>query len=231
MSHHVQHSLLCHCLLLYLCLNICLLRSFQGLSGKLTRDTQDCEHTRDVLLGVASVPMLPLVATHKGHSQSHTQSLLLVTSDSNVVMLTGIAGWFPVYSRGHHHPSSLPSSSCLAGVELSCSFPRESDHHHIIATATATGWTPPPTLEPKLSDVLSEDTLWQFIIAVDSVQLPASSCEISLPPGKQYKSCFVRYKFFDKGGSHNSLCLYRPCMCNPVSCRVNGHSTPGSISS
>ena len=41
-------------------------RSFQGLSGKLTRDGRDSVPNKDVLLGVASVPMLPLVSTHKG---------------------------------------------------------------------------------------------------------------------------------------------------------------------
>ena len=151
-SHHVQHSLLCHCLLWYLCRNICLLRSFQGLSGKLTRDTQDCEHTRDVLLGVASVPMLPLVATHKGHSQSHTQSLLLVTSDSNVVMLTGIArappslisGWLEVSSGWLCTPEGTtiphlcpPALVCKLEWQLSSSFPQGTSHCLDLVVITA----------------------------------------------------------------------------------------------
>ena len=110
-----------------------------------------------------------------------------------------------MYTTDHSHPSSLTSSSFIAGVEMSCSFPRESDRHHIISTAAATGWTPPPTLQPRLSDAFPEGSLWQFTIAVDRVQLPLSSCELRLPAGLQYKSCFLRYKFFDKG-----MCM---CVC------------------
>ncbi|XP_059149560.1 C2 domain-containing protein 3-like [Physella acuta] len=147
------------------------------------------QHTGDVLLGTAIVPLVSLLTRR-----------------------TGISGWFavnlpsmgwtkPVDGGDAHTTTAL--DQVAGGLELSIRFPTQEDRDRVVSAARSVGWGPIDldVEQPDWQDEgKSHHNVHNITVSVDQVTFPVTCAllvgQTELDPTAR---CYVRYKFYDKG--------------------------------
>ncbi|PFX28573.1 C2 domain-containing protein 3 [Stylophora pistillata] len=147
----------------------------------------NCGTQRDVLLGVARVPLVKLLAHNRG-----------------------IKGWFPIHWPGEQ--DTLDASphneinKVVGGLELGITFSKTEDRDHVIHISRGLGWSPPPEVDCDEvwldREKLSLNKHWTFCIKISSAWIPSSElkpfCASAKTTEKLKTKGYARYKLYNK---------------------------------